>query len=260
MLHLRFVLFSVGLAVGLFVVLIGFTELGRLLGQTMTKRHGGDKAPSNAGIVDNAVYGLLALLIGFSFAGAAGRFDHRRELVGEEANSATTAWIRIDILPEAQRPAVREALRQYVDAVIEWYRGTDTSALFDQPESVTRAQDELWRRAVAACLAPQGEAARMLLLPELNDLFDGVDRERMARAIHPPKIIWVMLAVTAIAAALFTGYGFSGSARNWLYIAGFAASVSISTYVIVELEFPRLGFTRLSNINRPMIDARASLK
>jgi len=257
--QLRFVLLSVGVAIALFVVLVVFMELGRRLGQTTAKRNG-DKGPSNAGIVDNSVYGLLALLIGFTFSGAAGRFDHRRELVGEEANSATTAWIRIDILPEAQRPAIKDGLRRYVDAVLAWYQSRDSSAPFDQPETVTQAQDELWRRAVAACLAPGGEAARMLLLPELNDLFDGVDRERMARAIHPPKVIWLMLAITALAAALFAGYGFSGSSRNWLYIAGFAASVSISTYVIIELEFPRLGFTSLANVDRPMGDARTSLK
>lgn len=259
MLHLRFVLFSLGVAVALFVLLIAFTEIGRHLGQR-TARRNGTKSPPSAGVVDNSVYGLLALLVGFTFSGAAGRFDHRRELVGEEANAATTAWVRIDILPEAEQPALREALRRYVDEIIAWYGSTETTAVLEQPEPLIRAQKELWRRAVAACLTPQGEAARMLLLPELNNLFDGVDRERMARAIHPSLMIWTMLTVTSLAAALFVGYGFAGAPRDWLYITGFAASVAVAAYVIIELEFPRLGITRLANVNRPIIEARASLK
>jgi hypothetical protein len=82
----------------------------------------------------------------------------------------------------------------------------------------------------------------------MNELFDLVDTELAARRNHPPTVIWLMLAITALAAALFVGYGISsGPTRNWIYIIGFSASVSIATYVIVELEFPRLGFSRVQN-------------
>src|SRR5689334_17817092 len=110
--QLHFVLLSAGVAIALFIVLVAFIEIGRQLGRRTTARNGGT-GPSSAGIVDNSVYGLLALLIGFTFSGAAGRFDHRRELVGEEANSVSTAWERIEVLPESQRPAVQDALRRY---------------------------------------------------------------------------------------------------------------------------------------------------
>jgi len=46
-----------------------------------------------------------------------------------------------------------------------------------------------------------------------------------------------------------------------LYIIGFTVSVAVSTYVIVELEYPRLGLaTSASAIDRPLVEVRASLE
>ena len=39
----------------------------------------------------------------FTFSGAASRFDHRRDLIVEEANDIGTAYLRIALLPEAAR-------------------------------------------------------------------------------------------------------------------------------------------------------------
>jgi hypothetical protein len=159
------------------------------------------------------------------------------------------------------QPPIRDATRRYLDAVIDWYtNASDAEVMLHTPARVSKAEDELWKRSIEACAAPGGDVARMLLLPTLNELFDTIDEERLARRLHPPAIIWVMLGVTALAAALFAGFGFASSPRNWLYVAGFAASVAISTYVIVELEFPRLGLTRVSGIDQAMVELRASFE
>jgi hypothetical protein len=257
-LQLRFILISIGAAIGLFLCLLLFVEMGRRLGERRMKRVG--RPPSSGGIADNSVYGLLALLIGFTFSGAAARFDHRRELVGDEANAASTTWQRIELLPAALQEPIRGGLRHYLDAVIAWY-GTDSfDVALIQPASVTRAQQDVWRRSVEACLTPEGEGARILLPPAFNELFDAVDRERMARRLHPPTIVWLMLGLTAMASALFLGFESAGAPRNWLYTLGFTATVAMSTYVIIELEYPRLGLaTSAALIDQPLIDVRASL-
>jgi len=82
----------------------------------------------------------------------------------------------------------------------------------------------------------------MLLLPALNEMFGAVERERLARRTHPPGVIYVMLGVAALAASLFGGYAMSANPkRNWMYIVGVAMTVSVTAYVILELETPRLG-------------------
>jgi len=98
----------------------------------------------------------------------------------------------------------------------------------------------------------------MLLLPALNELFGAVEKERMARRSHPPWLMWLMLGITALAAAVFAGYALPRR-RNWLYILGLAASISIAMYVTIELEYPRLGFVRVDATDQTLIELRKTM-
>jgi hypothetical protein len=123
-----------------------------------------------------------------------------------------------------------------------------------------RARTDLWQTAVPACRPPEEQNACQLFLPSLNDMFDAVDMERMARRIHPPFIIFVMLGVAALATALFAGYGMAGSrSRNVVYMLGIAATVSIAAYVIIELEYPRVGLIRVNSMDQVLVKLRASM-
>lgn len=259
MLHLRFALFALGIALGLFLSMMVFLELGRRIGVRATAKRGAE-ARAGVGVVDGAVYALLGLLIGFTFSGSTARFDHRRELVADEANVAGTAWQRIDLLPGDLQDSIRNGFRQYLDAVLSWYtEARGSTQMIHEPPEVTRAQNELWARSVGSTLTPRGERARMLLLPALNEFFGAVEKERAARRAHPPTVIWVMLAVTALASALFAGYSLaSASSRNWMYVIGLSACISLATYVIIELEYPRLGLIRVNAIDQPLIELRES--
>jgi hypothetical protein len=261
MLYTHFELLSVGLAVGLFIAMLVFLEFGRRLGLRQLGREGAD-ARLGVGVVDNIVYALLGLLIGFTFSGAAARFDHRRDLVAQEVNAIGTAWQRLDLLPVEPRDAIRSGFRRYVDALLVSYtNGPSSVDPFGEPAPLARAQDDIWSRAVAACLTPSGEGARILLLPALNEMFDVVQTERMARRMHPPIVIFAMLGVTALAAALLAGYGIASTpTRNWIYLLGIAATVSVSAYVIIDLEYPRLGFINIDATHQLLVDLRATMK
>jgi hypothetical protein len=259
--HTQFFLLTIGISGGLFLGMLGMLEVGRRIGVERARTRGG-KARAGVGVVDGAVYSILAFLLGFTFSGAADRFNQRRQLVGEISNAISTAWRRIDMLPDSAQPPIRVALLGYTDQVIEAYqRPTAEQVTGELPSAVLHAEDDLWARSVAVCKAPGGEAARMLLLPSLNEIFDDVDRERMARLIHPPMVIFMMLAIAALSTAMFAGYGMaSGSARNWIFNIGIAATVSITTYVILELEYPRLGLFRVSSMDQVIVELRRMLK
>src|SRR5215467_14784588 len=98
-----FFLASAGIALGLFLGMLLFLEFGRRLGAKRAVARGAE-AQAGVGVVEGAVYGLLALLVGFMFSGAAARFDNRRELVAKEKNAASTAWMRVSLLPADQQP------------------------------------------------------------------------------------------------------------------------------------------------------------
>lgn len=258
MLHFRFVAFTLGVAVALFAGMLLFIEIGRRLGIRQSKVRG-TEARAGVGVVDGSVYGLLALLIGFMFSGAATRFDQRRQLIANEVNVTGTAWQRIAVLPEVHQPALRDLFRNYVDAVLAWYGEAPGATTIHEPVTVTRAQNDLWSQSVIAATTPS-TAATSLYLSAVNDMFGAVDQERLARRIHPPTLIFIMLGIAAVATALFAGYGLSSATgRNWIYMLGVAATIAIATYVILELEYPRLGLFRVNSMDQALVELRATM-
>src|SRR5262245_39597570 len=116
------VLAAGGLCVSMLLVMWG----GLRLGSRRLAKHPGDKLGSST--VETAVFGLLGLLLAFVFYGAAGRFDYHRELDVQEANSIGTAYLRIDLLPEESRQALRNRFREYVGARLAFYRTMEEPA------------------------------------------------------------------------------------------------------------------------------------
>jgi hypothetical protein len=160
------------------------------------------------------------------------------------------------------QPEIRTSFRGYVDALIGMYESAPSVAAgLREPPDLSRARVELWTRAMALTLTPEGERARMLILPSLTTMFDIAETERMARRIHPPLLIYAMLGVAVIAGALFSGYGLaSGRTRNWMFTIGIAATVAIAMFVIIELEFPRLGIVRVDASDQGLRDVRALIR
>jgi hypothetical protein len=259
MLHVHFALATAGIAVALFLAMLLFLELGRRLALRQVRKFG-TGARVGVGVVDGTVYGLFGLLMGFTFSTAATRLEGRRSLIAEEVNAISTAWQRIDVLPAEPQGAIRRGFRAYLDALLVQAQEAPSTVAeaLREPAAVTRTRNDLWLRAVAVCLAPGGEPARMLLLPAMNEMFDAVDRERMARRMHPPIVIFVMLCVTALATALFGGYGLASGPRNWIYIVGIAATTAVTAYVILELEFPRIGWVRVDTVE--LVELRHEMK
>ncbi|MHB8877567.1 MAG: hypothetical protein ACYC8T_28075 [Myxococcaceae bacterium] len=108
-------------ASGLFLGMLLLLDAGRRIG---TRRLALDPegAVAGGGTIDAAVFGLLGLLMAFSFSGAGARLENRRKLIAAEANAIGTAWLRLDLLQPDAQPALRDDFRRYVDSRIETYR------------------------------------------------------------------------------------------------------------------------------------------
>ena len=50
------------------------------------------------------------------------------------------------------------------------------------------------------------------------------------------------------------------AARSWLHTICFAAIVSLTVYVIVDLEFPRLGLIRVDAADQALLELRESMQ
>jgi hypothetical protein len=251
-----------GLAAGLFLAVLLLLEVGRRIGHRRLKREG-DTVFGGIGSLDGAVLGLLGLLVAFSFSGAASRFDARRQLVVQEANAIGTAYLRVDLLAAPAQPAVRASFRRYLDSRLEVYRRLpDVEAARDELRRSADLQAQLWALAVAACgQAGSSSDACRLLLPALNEMIDITTTRTGAAGIHPPRVIFAMLVVTALTSALLAGYGLAaGRTRKSLHMVAFAAVIAVAVYVIVDLEYPRLGLIRADNLDPLLGEVRDGMR
>jgi len=100
-----------------------------------------------------------------------------------------------------------------------------------------------------------------LVLPALNDMIDITTTRTVALETHPPVIIYIMLGLLVLACSLLAGYDMAGGkARNWLHMLGFAAIMMIAVYVILDLEYPRMGLIRVDSVDQVMVQLRDSMK
>lgn len=247
--------------IGLFFGMLILIEVGRRIG---LRRSAQDPEGARAGVaaVEAAILALLGLLLAFTFSGAGARFDWRRHLIVEETNAVGTAYLRLDMLPAAAQPALRENFRRYVDARLDVYRKLpDMAAVNEALTKANNLQKDIWQQAVAAVRSESAPAqAAVVVLPALNAMIDITTTRTMAGQMHPPDIVFVMLFVLPLACALLAGYGMVGKERSWLHILCFSFVIAVTVYVTLDIEYPRLGFFRVDTFDQALVELRNGMK
>ena len=246
----------------LLLAILVFVEIGRRLGIARLLRDPEGLA-KGSGAAEAAVFGLLGLLIAFTFSGAAARFEARRHLIGNETNAIGTAYLRIDLLPPATQPEVRALFGRYLDNRLATYR--DSSSVAEVAAKLTEGaalQQAIWAKALHASRQPDAAPqAAMLLLPALNEMIDITTTRVVALQNHPPLAVFLLLGGLVLAGALLVGYGTSpNKERSWFHMIVFSIIVSLTIYVIIDLEFPRLGLIRIDGADQILIELRESIR
>jgi hypothetical protein len=250
------------LAGGLLLAIIVSLEVGRRIG-SYRRRIDSEGANTGLGALEGAVYGLMGLLIAFTFSGAAARFDARRELVGQEANMIGTAYLRIDLLSQAAQPALRQDFRDYTDLRVKIFRVArlDFSAAEQEYARSVDLQNKIWAEAVAAIREQNSPAVTTLVLSSLNEMIDITTTRAVATQMHPPTVVFYGLGLLVIATSLLAGYGMAGGKhRSWMHMIVYSLIMASTLYVILDMEYPRFGLIRDDAADQLLIDVRNTMK
>jgi hypothetical protein len=255
-------LLFLALVLSLFVAILLCLECGWRL----RARHLADETPnSEAGLsaLAGAVFGLMGLLIAFTFNGAATRFEARRALIVQETNDIGTAYLRIDLLPADAQPALRQDLRDYLDARLAYIGalGYDPAA---QSAALARSKDlqsKIWSEAAAAAARQTSPAVTSLVIESLNAMIDITTNRSMALETHPPLAIYIALTTLVLASSVLAGYAMAKAGkRNWTHTLVFAGTIALAVYLILDLDYPRIGLVRIDSADHIMVDLRKEMK
>jgi len=235
-------------------------EIGRRVRRTQA-RGLPETAEAGTGPLDAAVYALFGLLLAFIFSGAAGRFDQRRELITAETNAIGTAWLRIDLLPATTQTTLRPLFREYLESRLQAHRLMgDPAAAWAEHLRNLELQERIWSAAITGAAESGSPAVLSLTASALNDMIDISTSRFAATRAHPPRVVYWMLILVALAASFLAGMAMARSpTRPWPHILAFTLVICTTTYVILDIEVPRLGFIRVDAADKLLLELLDSM-
>ncbi|EUB73884.1 Protein of unknown function DUF4239 [Pseudomonas sp. GM41(2012)] len=211
------------------------------------RTHSNDSTRSHLTVLQTALLGLLALLLGFNFAMATSRFEARKTLIQDEVTVIGSTYLRAKLLPSDLRGKMSTMLKDYVSARIEFMRaGTDEKLLEAASESSRMIEDQLWNLAAAAEAQGEATAAMNLVIQSLTDVYNVNEKRRAEQDDHVPATVINLLFVVAIGALGFIAYSYGlGHRRRHGSTAIFAILIAMVFTITLDLDQPRSGFIRV---------------
>jgi hypothetical protein len=239
----------------LLAVLLVFHEIGYRLGRR-AKRLDDDDYKRRVDMMRNAVLALVTFLVGFSFAGAGARFIDRQDMMVKEANAIGTSYLRAMLLPEPQRSRLQAELRQYVLDRLELLSHGPAN-IGPLLAKAGETQMRIWQAGVEGVGTDRVFAN--FILPPLNDVIDIHSEHLSAARRHIPNTILIVIVAAAALGTGMIGYD-NGLVRRryFLLSCGFAAVSAASLWMTIDLDRPRQGFLRASEL--PYVELLESMR
>jgi hypothetical protein len=237
-------------------VMVAVCETGYRLGRRSKAE---EKTKELVPIVVGSILAIMGLLLGFTMSMSVSRYDGRRLLVLNEANSIETAYVRAQALPPPENAEVQELIRQYAAARLRTSEGAlDPEKLHRGKEEGERLQRELWSRAAALAQKDPYSVTAALFMQSLNDVMDTENSRWILFVAHVPEGVLYVNALMGLVSALLVGYdfGITGN-RHALSEALLIVSIAMVMAVIVELDRPHSGIVRVSQ--RPLVELQQRL-
>ncbi|MCJ7750808.1 MAG: hypothetical protein MUQ65_06895 [Armatimonadetes bacterium] len=218
------------------VVVLASIWLGLVVGggRRRQSRHEGEGPVAT---VAAAILGLLAFMLAFTFGIASGRFDLRKQVVLDEAESIGTTYLRASMLPQPQGEKMRQCLREYVDLRVE--AAQQPQRLPAMLARSQQLQDDMWAQATSLVAAGHTSPIDALFIDSLNRTIDlHTHRAAIALLYRIPDTVWIVLLGLSVISMIGVGYlfGLSGSS-SWP--VSFALALTFSTVIMVSVDLDR---------------------
>src|SRR5579875_747361 len=216
--------------------------IGWKLGQRLLTR--GESSPESKW--DDAALALLGLLLAFSFGVSISKYDQRRLMVVADSNAIGDFYTCASLLNDPWRIKLQTVIREYARLRFELTRmPLDEETLqrgLEKSEALQQRMTDLVAQAVAA-----GTPISVSLTNTLNALISAQAARLAAYRDRLPPVVVLLLFASGIVTALLVGR--EQGAANQAQVVGtlsFIVLVSLTVYVIIDLNQPGRGLIRAS--------------
>jgi hypothetical protein len=241
------------LAFAIFALII--YELGFHFGRWSQKRTPEEKE-GPTGMLVGSLLALMAFMLAITMGMASDRFDTRRGLVLEEANSIGTTYLRAGYLPEPASSEAQELLREYVPLRVATNDKSEVRARIARSVEI---QDELWATAEDLARAAPESDLLGLYVETLNETID-LNTTRITAGIYArvPETVLMLLVIGSALTLGMVGYsaGLTGRRSPLTAVVMIVVLGAVIT-LVVDLDRPRDGFLEVSQ--QPLIDLQEQI-
>lgn len=245
------------IGIGLVLSMAIAAAIGWFVRRRLVAASGEREKSDQEGYIVSGALGLLALLLGFTFSLAIERYEGRRALVLEEANDIGTAYLRAQILPSPHRERVSNILVVYTDNRIALAQvhgsGSERDGLVRQND---RLLTDLWAETVAVMPSIRDAEFSGAYIESVNAVIDMDTARKVARGLHVPSEVFLLLLVYQIVSAGVLGFVLYG--RHGIALATMLCLLfTLSLLLIIDVDRPTSGGVRESQT--PMLLLKDSL-
>ncbi|MGE5805603.1 MAG: hypothetical protein ACM34M_07410 [Ignavibacteria bacterium] len=238
------------------IVLVSSIELGYRLGNSIRLLSKNEKETSVSTTV-GAILGMLAFFLVFTFGAVYQRYESKKDLVRQEANSIRTSFLRSDFLPEKEQHEARSYLIKYVDLRLEAVRTRDMEKVKKAINESVRIQNQLWNMAAVNARKDMNSPVFALYIESLNDMINlNAMRVAVGLQVRIPNGIWLIIYILIILTMFSIGYqtAVTGSSRRTWVMTIMVLAFSLMIFLIASLDRPEAGFITVTQ--QPLIDLR----
>ena len=230
----------------IFLIVTGLLiyEGGFRIGRWYQKRTPDEKEGAT-GMLVGSMLGLLALLLAFSVGMASDRFDARRKLNVEEANTIGTAYLRAGYLPEPFHTDIRGLLVEYAPLQI---LSPDREITLANLERSSELLDQIWAQTEELARQYMDTEMITLFVEAVNVMID-THESRVVASIYarvPETIIYVLIIGSTLSVGMI---GYNAGLLNKRSLTGAVVLVVVLAAVItliIDLDRPRDGLLIVS--------------
>ena len=176
------------------------------------------------------------------------RHDQREIFEEGEANAIGTEFLRADLLPPKVSAATKDLLLQYVDQRILFYSKQSPEKIQEIRNKTEQLQADLWNE-ILPVVRKQDTPTIALVASGMNDVINSQGYVQAAWWNRIPLTAWALMAAIAVCANLLVGFGARNFEKNMGLFMIFPFVVSVSLFLIADIDSPRGGVIRIEARN-----------
>jgi hypothetical protein len=247
------------IVVCLFGVLMLMADIGFRFGRR-TRAKLTDYDGANLRTLQSSLLWLMGLLLAFAFSMAAARHKANQEMVVREANLLHAILMDARMLPAPQRGQLRQLLKQYADARLEFFfAGRDLPHVYAAVDRTAQLHSEMVDLIQAEALRVPPPPGAQATLGRLNEEWGLLSERTGVFENRVPDEVFFLLFVACCLGMALIGFGF-GMAQRREKVGGvlFGLLLCSTIYIVLDLDRPRRGLIDVSQA--PMLGFKEAVQ